>query len=156
MICMLMHMCALQIGVCRGTRGAVPDLEAASLTGTIGVGPRDRSASGFLERRVWGSAKGSLLQHDAFSCQDGRFLAHGEMRTWPSKRVGGAHVGSIHLDKYATVREDAAAALLRCQDTQSVCQPVECRDRGPRVAPSQPLRPSECKVLAKGDSNDNI
>ena len=53
----------------------------------------------FLTTSVWAKAQASLLQHDSFSCVNQRYAPYGIMKSFPSKRVGGEHIGSVHMDK---------------------------------------------------------
>ena len=47
----------------------------------------------FLNRVIWPRAQKSLLQHDSFSCDK-----FGEVKRFPTKRVGWEHVGSVFLN----------------------------------------------------------
>ena len=75
---------------------------------------------------IWPKAGGSLLQHDAFSCE-----RWGGGVGWPSVRVGGEHVGSVMLDgKERQVDVDillAAAPPAQCQRNLSEERLAELR-----------------------------
>lgn len=64
----------------------------------------------FLREHVWPIAKQSVLQHDDWSCQHEEFNQYG-LISFPSKRVGTEHVGSVHLEYNASEREIDATIL---------------------------------------------
>lgn len=74
-------------------RGGFPQMETALKAAPVGTGYVEDMH--FLTRRVWPTARTSVLQHDTFGCA---LPTWGPSVPFPTARVGWEHVGSVYIN----------------------------------------------------------